>query len=181
LGLSGMMSEAELHQLRLRLHTGALNKAQRGELRLPLPIGLYRLPSGEVILNPDEEVQERIRLVFDKFREFGSARAVLRYLRRVGLPLPSRPLRGPAPHPVHWQAASSSRVLTILKNPAYAGAYVYGRRTTDPARRRPGHPNSGIMLRPMDQWPVLLQEVYPATPFKVFFSLVKLLIKSHLR
>lgn len=162
LGLSGMMSEAELHQLKLRLHAGALNKAQRGELRLPLPIGLYRLPSSEVILNPDEEIQERIGLVFDKFRELPSARAVLRYLRRVGLPLPSRPLRGPAPHPVHWQAASNSRVLSILKNPAYAGAYVYGRHTTDPARRKPGHPKSGIIRRPMDQWPVLLHDRYPA-------------------
>src|SRR6266550_8133311 len=68
LGLSGLMSEAELHQLKQRMQAGARHKAERGELRLGLPVGLARGPTGEVILNPDEEVQARIRLVFEKFR-----------------------------------------------------------------------------------------------------------------
>ena len=124
LGLSGMMSEAELHQLKVRLHAGARHKAERGELRLPLPVGLVRLADGTVGLDPDEEVQARIRLVFEKFAELGAARAVMQYLRQAGLPLPVRPRRGPEPHPTRWEPARTSRVLSLLNNPAYAGAYV---------------------------------------------------------
>ncbi len=162
LGLSGMMSEAELHQLKKRLQTGAWNKAARGELRKPLPVGLVYLSSGEVILHPDEEVQARIRMVFEKFRELKVAKAVMRYFQGENLLLPSRPLRGPAPHEVVWQPVRSSMVLAILKNPAYAGAYVYGRQTKDPSRRKPGHPHSGIVRRPIDEWPIVIHNVYPA-------------------
>src|SRR3954452_17345662 len=107
LGLSGIMSEAELHQIRMRLHQGERQKAARGELRLPLPAGLVQDRSGTIILNPDEEVQARLRLVFAKFRELQSARAVMRYLRANGLPLPVRPLLGPAPHALVWREADS--------------------------------------------------------------------------
>ncbi len=162
LGLSGMMSEAELHQLRLRLHAGELQKASRGELRQGLPVGLERQRGGDVTLHPDEEVQARLRLVFEKFDELGSARAVMRYLRRANLPLPTRPIIGPAPHDTLWQPASNSRVLAILRNPAYAGAYVYGRSAHDATRRQPGRPHSGQVRRPMDQWLVCLQNIYPA-------------------
>src|ERR1019366_538239 len=116
LGLSGIMSEAELHQIKVRLHQGERQKAARGELRLPLPARLAHRPGGGIILNPDEEVQARLRLVFAKFRELRSAKAVMRALNRAGLPLPVRPLRGPAPHEVIWREASNSRVIQILKN-----------------------------------------------------------------
>jgi len=162
LGLSGMMSEAELHQLRLRLHAGELQKAARGELRLGLPVGLERQRGGEVTLHPDEEIQARLRLVFEKFAELGSARGVMRYLRHADLPLPTRPVRGPALHDVIWQPASNSRVLSILSNPAYAGAYVYGRSTFDATHRKPGRLRSGQVRRPMEKWPVCLQNMYPA-------------------
>ncbi len=105
LGLSGIMSEAELHQIRLRLHQGERQKAMRGELRLPLPAGLTYAPGSAIILNPDEEVQARLRLVFDRFRELQSAKAVMRDLQRHGLLLPVRPIRGPAPHEVACLAA----------------------------------------------------------------------------
>jgi len=162
LGLSGMMSEAELHQLKLRLHAGERQKAERGELRLPLPAGLERQLDGHVGLHPDEEVQARLRLVFAKFDELGSAHAVMRYLRRADLPVPVRPLRGPAPHPVRWQPATIDQVLAILHNPAYAGAYVYGQSTIDPAQRRPDRPASGRRRQPMTQWPVCRLDHYPA-------------------
>ena len=152
LGLSGMMSEAELHQLKLRLQAGQQQKAARGELRLPLPAGLERQRDGQVMLNPDQEIQARLRLVFDKFDELGSARAVARYLHRQQLPLPTRRLQGGAPHEVVWQPATSSRVCAILHNPAYAGAYVYGQTTLDPARRRAGYPKSGLVQRPLEHW-----------------------------
>lgn len=118
LGLSGIMSEAELHQIRLRLHQGERQKAGRGELRLPLPAGLAYSRSGAIILNPDEEVQARLRFVFAKFRDLQSARAVMRYLRRHDLVLPVRPLVGPAPHEVVWREANSGRVCAILQDPA---------------------------------------------------------------
>jgi len=162
LGLTGMMSEAELHQLTHRLHAGEWHKAERGELRLPLPVGLVRLPDGTVQYDPDAEVQARIRLVFAKFTEFGSAKAVLRYFHQTGLLLPSRPLRGPAPHPLQWEPARASRILALLHNPAYAGVYVYGRHRTDATRRKPGRPASGRIAVPQDQWPICIQDVYPA-------------------
>jgi len=162
LGLSGMMSEAELHHLKRRMQAGAWNKAQRGELRLPLPVGLNRLPDGTVILHPDEEVQARIRLVFQKFRDLGTAKGVVRYLQQENLMMPIRPLKGPAPHEVLWKPARSSAVLGILKNPAYAGTYVYGRHTHDPTRRQPGRPHTGIVSLPIDKWPIVLHNAYPA-------------------
>ena len=162
LGLTGMMSEAELHQIKRRMHAGEWNKARRAELRLPLPAGLLRTSNEQVIIHPDEEVQARIRLVFEKFDQLGTARAVQRYLRQEEFLLPSRPLRGPAPHEMHWAPARMSLILSILNNPAYAGTYVYGRHTKDPSRRRPSHPSSGIIRRSIDQWPIVIQNVYPA-------------------
>ncbi len=161
LGLSGMMSEAELHHLKLRLHAGERHKAERCELRLALPVGLVYARSGEITLDPDEEVQSRVRLVFAKFEELGTANAVVRYLRRAELLLPSRPLRGPAPHDLYWQPATCSAVLSILNNPAYAGTYVYGRQATDPTRRKPGRPYSGKVPVPIDRWPVLIHNHHP--------------------
>jgi DNA invertase Pin-like site-specific DNA recombinase len=119
LGLSGRMSEAELHQLRIRLHQGEQQKAARGELRVPLSGGLSRARSGEIVLHPDEQVQKRIEFVFRKFSELHSAKAVMRELRQHDLPLPVRPLRGPAPHEIAWMPAMSARVLQVLHNPAY--------------------------------------------------------------
>ena len=161
LGLSGIMSEAELHQIKRRLQMGAWNKAARGELRVALPVGLLRLRTGEVILQPDEEVQARIRLVFEKFAELKSAKAVMRYFHQQELLLPSRPLRGPAPHEIVWQSARSSQILAMLKNPAYAGAYVYGKQKKDPTRRKAGQPSSGTVQVPLEQWPIVIQGVYP--------------------
>lgn len=161
LGLSGMMSEAELHHLKLRLQAGAQNKARRGELRQTLPVGYVRV-SGEVCLHPDEEVQARLRLVFQKFDQIGDAVGVLRYFLRKGLPLPTFSMRRASPHEVVWKSATYARVQLILKNPAYAGAYVYGRRQTDPTKRKPGQPKSGHVTLPIDKWMVCLQHVYPA-------------------
>ena len=162
LGLSGMMSEAELHQLKQRMQAGARHKAERGELRQGLPVGLARGPAGEVILNPDEEVQARLRLVFGKFREVRSAGGLMRYLRAAHLPLPACPRVGPAPYEVVWQPARTSAILDILHNPAYAGAYVYGRKQLELARRTPGHPTGGRILQPLDRWEICLHNRYPA-------------------
>ena len=156
------MSEAELHQIKIRLHQGERQKAARGELRLPLPAGLVHNRDGSVTFNPDEEVQERLRLVFAKFRELRSAKAVMRYLRGGNLLLPVRPLLGSAPHDVVWRAADSARVVQILKNPAYAGAYVYGRRRPDPLRRQPGSERIGTVAVAPEDWSICLKDAHPA-------------------
>jgi len=162
LGLSGIMSEAELHQIKVRLHQGERQKAARGELRMSLPVGLTQNRDSGVTFNPDEEVQERLRLVFAKFRELHSAKAVVRYLRHGKLPVPVRPLRGPAPHDVVWRAATSARVVQILKNPSYAGAYVYGRRRPDPLRRHPGSARIGTVAVAPEEWSICLKDAHPA-------------------
>src|SRR6266508_565651 len=154
------MSEAELHQIRMRLHQGERQKAARGALRLPLPAGLAYDRAGTIILNPDEEVQARLHLVFAKFRELQSARGVMRFLSASGLPLPVRPLLGPAPHEVVWREADSARVRDILHNPTYAGAYVYGRRQQDPTRRRPGS-GRGTAKVAIADWTVCLKAAHP--------------------
>lgn len=159
LGLSGIMSEAELHQIRMRLHQGERQKAARGELRLPLPAGLA-YDRGAIVLNPDEEVQARLNLVFAKFRELQSARGVMRYLCRNGLSLPVRPVLGPSPHEVVWREADSARVRNILQNPAYAGAYVYGRRQKDPSQCRPGSVTGTVKVAIAD-WAVCLHAAHP--------------------
>ena len=161
LGLSGIMSEAELHQIRMRLHQGERQKAARGELRLPLPAGLVQERDGRIALNPDEEVQARLRLVFDTFRAVQSAKAVMRELQRHGLTLPVRPLRGPAPHAVIWVPPDNTRVLQILHNPAYAGAYAYGQRRQDPTRRRAGSAHCATVKVAIEQWPVCLRDAHP--------------------
>jgi hypothetical protein len=153
------MSEAELHQIRIRLHQGERQKAARGELRIPLPGGLAYNRSGQIVLNPDEEVQARLRLIFDKFRELQTARRVMRYLRTHDLRVPVRPLRGPAPHELAWRDATIAHVHQILHNPAYAGAYVYGRRRVNAVRQGPGshHATSKVAI---DDWEVCLKDAH---------------------
>jgi DNA invertase Pin-like site-specific DNA recombinase len=162
LGLTGMMSEAELHQIRMRLHAGGRHKAERGELRIPLPAGLVRQSDGKVILNPDQEVQARIRLIFAKFTELGSARTVRNYLAAHNLSVPTRPYTNTGPNEIEWSRPRSNNILGILHNPGYAGAYVYGRRIADPTRRKPGRPGSGITLLPIEKWAVCIRDHYPA-------------------
>ena len=161
LGLSGIMSEAELHQIKLRLHQGERQKAARGELRLPLPAGLVYGRDSRVGLNPDEEVQARLLHLFAKFRELRSAKAVMRHFQEANLLVPVRPLAGPAPHDLVWQPASNARILQVLKNPAYAGAYVYGRRRRTPIGRRSaaqGHATEAVAIQ---DWPICLKDAFP--------------------
>jgi len=161
LGLSGIMSEAELHRIRMRRRQGELQKAARGELRMPLPAGLIYDRSDQIALNPDEEVQARLRLVFVKFQELQSARAVMLYLRSNALCLPVRPLVGPSPHELVWREASASQVRYILHNPAYAGAYVYGRRIVQAGRRGADGRALASVKVALGEWKVCLPSAHP--------------------
>ncbi|MCG8649166.1 MAG: recombinase family protein [Pirellulales bacterium] len=162
LGIKGQISEAELHSLRLRLDAGRLSKAKRGELVHHLPTGLVRDSDGEVQFDPDTSVQARIRLVFSKFQELQSAQKVMRYLAQHGLKLPRRQNAGLLVGELLWKEPSISAVHSILKNPAYAGAFAYGRRRAEPSRQIPGRPATGRLRQPRDRWLALVKGVYPA-------------------
>ncbi|MGH9028584.1 MAG: recombinase family protein, partial [Acidimicrobiales bacterium] len=125
LGLKGTMSEAELHLLRSRLDAGLRHKAAKGELRQGLPVGLDYDADDRVILCHDEAVQEAIATVFRRFDELGSARQVLLSLRADGLLLPRR---SAGETRMRWAEATYPAVHHFLTNPAYAGAFVFGRR-----------------------------------------------------
>lgn len=162
LGLKGTMSEAELHSLRMRMDAGRLSKAKRGELVQHVPTGYVRSEHEGVTLDPDEQVQASFRLVFDKFRELGSVRKVMVYFVQHELKLPRRQTSGLYAGEVIWKAASAAALLSILKNPAYAGAFAYGRRRADPRRRVAGHPATGRLRREQNEWLSLIKGVYPA-------------------
>jgi DNA invertase Pin-like site-specific DNA recombinase len=127
LGLKGTMSEAELHILRQRLLQGKLHKARRGELGVPVPTGYLRQPSGEVILDPDEEVQLAVRMVFGGFDRIGTIHGVLRDLVAKGVQIGVRSRMRSDLGQLEWRAPHRGMVHNILRNPIYAGAYAYGR------------------------------------------------------
>jgi DNA invertase Pin-like site-specific DNA recombinase len=127
LGLKGTMSEAELHLLRARLIGGQLNKARRGELWMKLPIGFVYDSNGRVVFDPDQQVQRAVRLLFETFRQTGSAMRVVHHFRTEGLLWPRRIASGVRAGELLWGPLDHSRVLGILHNPRYTGAFVYGR------------------------------------------------------
>jgi DNA invertase Pin-like site-specific DNA recombinase len=126
LGLKGTMSEAELHILKQRLHESKLGKARRGELTFALPIGYLRRPSGEVTFDPDEQVQQVVRLLFRKFEELGTLHALLRYLVKHGIHLGVRLREGESKGELQWRKPNRMMLQNMLKNPIYAGVYAYG-------------------------------------------------------
>ena len=163
LGFKGTMSEAELHWLRNRLLGGKLEKARQGKLRLPLPTGLVYDAAQQVILDPDEQVQQALRLVFELFTELGSASAVVKNFRQNNLLIPKRQRGGEYDGELTWQPLGYNRVLAILHNPAYAGAYAYGRshslRQVSPEH---DYPVQKRIRRPdPDEWTFLLPDAHP--------------------
>jgi DNA invertase Pin-like site-specific DNA recombinase len=143
LGLTGMMNEAELHILKQRMYQGKLNKARRGELVVGVPVGYVKSLAGEVAFDPDEQVQEIVRLIFDQFDRQGTVHGVLRHLIASGIRMPLRRRSGANRGELDWRPPCRETVRHILRHPLYAGAYRYGFRPSDPRQRKPGHPKSG--------------------------------------
>src|SRR3954454_15233706 len=156
LGLKGTISEIELHTLRGRLTAGLLSKAERGELAQGLPMGLVRDMHGKVAKHPDREVQERISLVFAEFLDLGSVGKVLRCFRDRGLTLPRLDRFGE----VVWRTPTDGMIAGVLKNPAYAGAFVYGRTRSCQTTYASGKVVTGRC--PMAEWKVIVKDRYPA-------------------
>jgi DNA invertase Pin-like site-specific DNA recombinase len=149
LGLKGTMSEAELHVLRARLRGGIENKARRGELKSPLPIGLVYDDQDHVVLEPDRQVQDTIRKFFQTFEETGSAVATVKHFRKQGWKFPRKLRHGIRKGEIVWGELVHSRALQLLHNPRYAGAFFFGR----------SHHSRKL---PPDQWHTLLLDAHPS-------------------
>lgn len=156
LGLKGTMSEAELHFLKARMRGGMLNKARRGELQMRPPIGLVYRDDGVLILDPDSEVQAAMRLVFETFERTGSAMQTARLFREQGLRFPRRTRKGVNKGDLHWVAPAHSRILQVLHNPRYGGAFVYGQVR---CRRLPDGKHSTTKV-PRSQWQFVIPDVH---------------------
>jgi DNA invertase Pin-like site-specific DNA recombinase len=157
LGLKGTMSEAELHFIRARLQGGILSKARRGELQMPLPVGLTYDPAGKVVLDPDSSVQHALRHLFATFARTGSARAVVYEFTREGLLFPTKIRKGHRNGELAWTELEHWRVLRTLHNPRYAGAFAYGRRRN---RKTPDGKTTSHQL-PREQWTALITDTHP--------------------
>ncbi len=156
LGLKGQISEMELHTIRARLTAGILNKAERGELALSLPVGLVRDELEVVHKDPNREVTDRIDLIFQTFLRLKSASKVVRKLNAENLLIPRRGRWGE----IVWRKPSVAAILSLLKNPAYAGAFVYGRTRTI---RTGAAPHQAQLKRlPIEEWKIRVNDKYPA-------------------
>ncbi len=156
LGLKGQISELELHTMKARMTAGILNKAQRGELALTLPGGFVRDALGSVHKDPNLEVQSRLNLIFDTFLRLRAASQVLRAFNRDNLSLPRSDRFGD----VVWRKPTVSAILSILKHPAYAGAFTYGRTRT--LRSGPGPHQARQQLLSQEEWKICIKDKYPA-------------------
>ena len=158
LGIKGTMAQAELHFLRGRLQGGKLNKAKKGELRFPLPVGYCYDDQDCIVQDPDEEVRGAVRMVFKLFQETGSAYAVVHRFAKEGLRFPKRAYGGAWAGKLVWGRLSHGRVMGLLKNPSYAGTYVFGRYQNHKNVTPDGEVHQRIRTVPMSDWRVHLRE-----------------------
>jgi len=149
LGLKGTMSEAELHILRSRMRGGILNKVRRGEFAIPLPAGFLYDGSGQVIVDPDQQVQQSIRQLFASFQRSGSIRGVVSEFRSKQWKFPVRLQKGPRPGDLRWGELTRNRVHAVLRNPRYAGAYAYGQNRN---RKKPDGGGRRVQRLPREEW-----------------------------
>jgi len=157
LNMKGTFSEVELHVLRSRLRGGILSKARRGELKTRLPTGFVYDHNDKVIIDPDKQIQQSIRLFFDIFQRTGAAFATVKAFATDDMKFPCRMHLGPDKGKVKWQRLTSGRALVILNNPRYAGAYYYGRQRS----RKNVDGSTTYFQVPRDQWLVLIKDAHP--------------------
>jgi DNA invertase Pin-like site-specific DNA recombinase len=158
LGLKGTMSEAELHVLRARLQGGILNKARRGELMMRPPIGYAYDANARMVFDPDQQIQQAVRLVFETFRRTGSALGTVRAFRQEGLLFPRRLYSGTSKGDVLWGKLEHCHVLRLLHNPRYAGVFIYGRTRC----RKTIDGETLVQHLPREQWHAFVTDAHPA-------------------
>ncbi|MDQ3496936.1 MAG: recombinase family protein [Actinomycetota bacterium] len=159
LGLRGMMSEAELHLLRLRMDAGKMRQVEKGTYRQVLPTGLVRLEDGRVLKHPDQHARRAIGLIFERFRSLQTVPKVLKSLREDEVLLPRFRYGGLHTGELLWVRPTNANIYSILCNPAYAGAFVYGRRAK--ARDGSASPDRRVN-KPMEEWITIHKDMYPA-------------------
>src|SRR6266545_5288562 len=158
LGLKGTMSEAELHLLMGRLHGAKLAAAHRGELRSPLAVGYVYDEDGGVVVDPDEQVRGAVADLFAEFARTGSALGVVRAFAEAGRLFPQRAWGGAWAGALKWGKLTHARVLQVLKNPTYAGAYTFGK-TRDVRQVQPdGSVRTSRRRRAREEWTVLIED-----------------------
>ena len=157
LGLKGTFAQAELHIIRARLHGGKLNKANRGELRFPLPVG-FVYDDDEIVVDPDKEVQGAVRAVFELFSKEGTAYGVVCRFQEAGLRFPRRSYGGVWDGKIIWGRLTHSRVLGMLANPSYAGVYVFGRYQSAKQVSPSGEIVTRLRPMPQDAWRVVIRD-----------------------
>ena len=162
LGLKGTMSEAELHILKSRLQQGMWNKAARGAVLNHPPLGYVRTTAGDFAIDPDEQVQAVVRMIFAQFARIGSVNGVLRWLVRNDMKLPIRPHFGAQRGELQWRRPNRVTLLNLLHHPIYAGAYRWGHREVDPRKKVPGRPTTGRTFNTYDACRVLIRDRFPA-------------------
>ena len=160
LGMKGTFAQAELHIIRTRLHGGKLNKASKGELRFPLPVG-FVYNGDKIVLDPDQEVQGAVRTVFELFEKEGTAYAVVQRFQTLGLRFPRRSYGGVWNGKLVWGRLTHSRVLGLLANPSYAGTYVFGRYQSRKQVTPTGEISTISRLMPQDEWRVTIPDHHP--------------------
>ena len=163
IGLKGTMGEAELHFLHARMIGGKENAASRGELRFPLPVGYVYDFDGRIIMDPDEAVRNAISTLFKEFRASGSAYGVVRYFAKNNISFPKRAYGGAWDGKITWGTLTHSRVLAVIHNPSYAGAYVYGRFRDQKTVDSDGHfEHYSVRLPNREDWKVFIPDHHQA-------------------
>jgi DNA invertase Pin-like site-specific DNA recombinase len=162
LTIKGLMGGIELHQLQQRMQAGRLNRARRGEWLGQVPPGYVIGPDRKLQVDPDEQVQSVIRLVLDQFAVLGSLSGLLRYLRQHQIELPYRVPSGPNRGQLQWHRVHRETLRSLVRRPAYAGVYTWGRRAVDPRRSAPGHRGRGRVERDPQACAVFLPDNHPA-------------------
>ncbi len=161
LGVKGTISEAEVFTLRCRLHEGRWNKARRGDLTRSLPVGYVVTAAGTVVKDPDRAVRARLDYLFRQFARLRVARRVLLHFREQGLTFPTKVWGGPRHGQIVWKPATFSAIVRTLRNPTYAGTYVYGQCEYDSFDRSPRTGKSRPHGRPPEDWPVCIHGAFP--------------------
>jgi DNA invertase Pin-like site-specific DNA recombinase/DNA-binding transcriptional MerR regulator len=167
LGLKGTMSEAELHILKTRMHQGMWNKAERGEVLNHPPIGYLRSVKardgqGDYVIDPDAQVQEVVRMVFEQFERLGSINALLRWMVRHNIQIPVRPHFGSDRGELTWRRPNRVTLCNMLHHPIYAGAYRWGHREVDARKKIAGRPMTGRTLKSHEDCRVLIRDRFEA-------------------
>lgn len=162
LTVKGLMGGIEVHQVQQLMQASRLNRARRGEWLGQVPPGYVIGPDRKLQFDPDEQAQSVVRLVLDQFAILGSLSGLMRYLRQQQIDLPYRVPAGPNRGQLHWHRPHRETLRSLVRRPAYAGVYTWGRRAYDPRRKVPGHRGRGRVERPPQDCAVFLPDNHAA-------------------